>query len=436
MRLRLAVCLLAILFMCVGSVEATDTRFADDLKLFRSDFFEVDNSYSAEAKQQAGKLLDAMEKNAATLTAAEFELGLAQIVALADNGHTLALVPRWTKEFNRLPLSFLIADDKLYVADAPEHRSQEGSEVVSLGGHSFAQLEQAWSKYQGGEPGWRREFIYFFIESPELLHTAGLIDSPVAVSLELKDAQGKTATLSVTARRDLEPLQGREAYLPPARAVVLARSKDGKHASPLYLQDPAEAFHYEPMNEGKVAYIRLRMTSDSPSQKIKPFLEATTKALKKQKPTGIVLDMRHNSGGDLNTTRSFMQSLPKIVGENGHVVAIASGRTFSAAISSIGYLKQAGGDQVSIVGEPVGDRLEFWAEGSLVQLPTSGAAFLYATERHNYNTGCPEDDCHGSIQRHPIRVESLMPDQAVPLTWEAFAAGRDPMLEAALKLLG
>ena len=128
-----------------------------------------------------------------------------QIVALADNGHTLALVPRWTKEFNRLPLSLLIADDKLYVADAPEHRSQEGSEVVSLGGHSFAQLEQAWSKYQGGEPGWRREFIYFFIESPELLHTAGLIESPDAVSLELKNAQGKTATLSVTARRDLEP---------------------------------------------------------------------------------------------------------------------------------------------------------------------------------------------------------------------------------------
>ena len=83
-----------------------------------------------------------------------------------------------------------------------------------------------------------------------------------------------------------------------------------------------------------------------------------------------------------------------------------------------------------MVGEPIGDRLEFWAEGDFLTLPGLGALLLYADERHNYRTGCPEADCHGSIRSHPIRVESLQPDIAAPLGFADFLAGRDPAMEA------
>lgn len=79
--------------------------------------------------------------------------------------------------------------------------------------------------------------------------------------------------------------------------------------------------------------------------------------------------------------------------------------------------------------------MEFWAEGGLVELPNSGAAFIHATERHNYRTGCPEDDCHSSIRRHPIRVSSLAPDHLVTTTWEDFVNGVDPSLTKALELV-
>ncbi len=58
---------------------------------------------------------------------------------------------------------------------------------------------------------------------------------------------------------------------------------------------------------------------------------------------------------------------------------------------------------------------------------------LYADERHNYMTGCPEEDCHGSIRDHPIRVRSLQPDIAAPLGFADFLAGRDPAMEAILR---
>ena len=82
----------------------------------------------------------------------------------------------------------------------------------------------------------------------------------------------------------------------------------------------------------------------------------------------------------------------------------------TAAISSIGYLKQAGQARVVLVGEAPGDCLRFWAEGRPITLPHSGAMVLMATQRHDYLTyarGYP--DCHEAIVRYPIAVKTLDP---------------------------
>jgi hypothetical protein len=55
---------------------------------------------------------------------------------------------------------------------------------------------------------------------------------------------------------------------------------------------------------------------------------------------------------------------------------------------------------------------------------------LYATERHDYRTGCQEADCHGPIRTHPIRIMTLEPDIPAPLTFTAYREGRDPAMEA------
>jgi hypothetical protein len=157
----------------------------------------------------------------------------------------------------------------------------------------------------------------------------------------------------------------------------------------------------------------------------------TLAVFRRRRPRNIVVDLRFNMGGDLNIAREFMRALPGIASD--HVYAITSGRTFSAAISSLGYLKQAAGDRLTIVGEPIGDRLQFWAEGDIMTLPGLGAMILYASERHNYMTGCPEADCHAAIREHPIRVRSLQPDIATPLTWADFQARRDPAMAAILR---
>ena len=67
----------------------------------------------------------------------------------------------------------------------------------------------------------------------------------------------------------------------------------------------------------------------------------------------------------------------------------------------------------------------------MISLPNSGGAVLSATERHDYRTGCRGiENCHGSVVRHPIAVQSLAPDIEAPWTIEVYRAGRDPAMEA------
>lgn len=180
--------------------------------------------------------------------------------------------------------------------------------------------------------------------------------------------------------------------------------------------------------------IELRQNRSTPGHDIDDFQELITKELRARKPRHLVLDMRVNGGGDLTTTRSFMQSLPSLV--SGRIVVLTSPWTFSAAISSIGYIEQLAPDRVAIVGEEVGDRLEFWSEGRPFTLNRSGIIISRATERHDYATGCkPYKDCHANLVRHPISVRSLEPNVAAPWTIEAYRAGRDPAMEAAARVL-
>jgi hypothetical protein len=181
--------------------------------------------------------------------------------------------------------------------------------------------------------------------------------------------------------------------------------------------------------------VQLRYNNHVDGQRVNDFVERATALIREQQPRHLIVDLRLNSGGDLNTTRDFMQILPALLPDNGTIYAITSGRTFSAGIASLGYLKQAGGDRVRIVGEPIGDELEYWAEGSLTELPVSKAQILNATERHNYQTGCPEPDCHASIRDHPIRVRSLAPDLLTPLRYEDYRRGIDPALDAIIARL-
>lgn len=398
---------------------------AADLDVFESDFLQAEASYSPDARKDAEALLAALRSDADRLSAAEFELALARITALAENGHSGVFAGYWPVRFNRMGIMLVHPSDGIIIGAAmPDEVAHVGKRVTAIGGRSIAEIEAIWDQYSGQVPGLAEESILYFLESPAMLHAAGIGDDADRARFDFADGssaifEARRGWIAATGIANLAP---RELRLAEAGLI---------NAGPLYLQQPQQLMMVRPLPEQDAIYIRFLANSD-PQGKLDLAKEskALAKRLAKDKPRFVIVDERFNGGGDLNNTRSLMQAIPKAIAPGGHIYAITSGKTFSAAISSVGYLKQAAGDGLTIIGEPVGDKLEFWAEGSPLILPGAGTVIGRARERHNYRTGCQEADCHDSIRKNPIAVDTLAPDVSPAITYADLIAGRDPYMDA------
>jgi len=438
-RLLLPLSLTAILWAtpASASIQVPDsvvTARRETLRQFRTEFLGRDRSYSREHRAAAEARLAVLDTALVRVSPVYFELELSRIVALADNGHTIAFPAGRARRYNRVPFRLVPFGESFYVLRADSAlESLLGGELVAIDGQPVAEAIAAARTLTGGTPARRDRNASYFLESPEQMAALGVARQSGTASYRFRMPDGRTVERQITAappdpRRDrsgadrwLFP-EAHESQGPEWRTLITADQ------APWAFRDVNTAFRWRASPELEAIVIEFRANRDA-DRPIREFLDEMQRVISTGHPRNLILDMRLNGGGDLNTTRDFMKRLPTLV--RGRIFVLTSPWTFSAAISSVGYLKQADPKRVAIVGEPVGDRLEFWSEGSVVLLNRLDIAVLYATERHDYRTGCrPYRDCHASVVRNPISVPSLAPDIAAPLTLEAYRAGRDPGMEA------
>lgn len=403
-----------------------------DLAVFQQAVVQEDVSFSANERRRAQLLVEELAHSSRRLSDAEFTLALARIAALPGNGHTGLLWVPAALRYNKLQVSFLSASDGIFIAAAADQHSHlVGRKVERIAGRSVAEWRKYFAELTGGLPGYREESFLVFLECPEFLEAAGAIISDGQVEVKLADGR---IELIQSAAWNTQP-EGVWSFFPQARAIELSQAGWISNA-PLYLQEPEAAMRVKAIEGGRIAYIQFRSNVDfSHTTDLQTESASLVERLAYWRPHAIVIDQRFNFGGDLNTTRELMREIPHLVAANGPVIAITSGRTFSAGIASLAYLKQAAGPRLAIVGAPAGDSLEFFAEGGdPIVLPNSKLHFLRALERHNYMTGCPEADCHAAIRRWPIRIDSIQPNLEPAFTYEDYVRGRDPYLDAALEI--
>jgi len=182
-------------------------------------------------------------------------------------------------------------------------------------------------------------------------------------------------------------------------------------------------------------YVRLEATQSSTGWALQPFLSATEAELKAHPPCAVILDLRGNGGGDYTNMWHFTHALPHLIRANGHIYVLTDPGTFSAAITTTAFTKDAGGSMVTIVGEPVGDRLSFYAEGGSAVLPNSGFSMSFERGMHDYAHPCRDwRNCYWVNWFYPVRVKSLAPNIYVPAKFSDWYAGRDPAFEDAVEL--
>jgi hypothetical protein len=400
-------------------------------------YLTLDAAYSGKQLARASQLISESESRAGTWTPAAFELQVAQIVALADNGHSAIWSGPRAGRMNRLPVRLILLADGVFVVRAKGPGvSALGSRVDAMDGRAIAEVLQRVSIYAGGSLNHRNQEDVSLLESPQLLHAAGIAQSEHQVTLTISNQDhARDIVLSALPPDPTELHVNRLRYLAAQRVGNECsdwRSALANEPVPLWLQEPDRSFRLVPLPALAATYVQMKTNMDAEDgERIRPFLSQARQSIAQARPQIVILDMRFNGGGDYTKTAAFMSELPGMLPAAGRVFVITHAATFSAGISSVGFVKQSARARVTIVGEPSGDRLVFYGEPRPLVLPNSGIGMSYATGLHDYLHGCRWfGPCYWVNWIYPISVPTLEPDLAAPLSFVSTAAGRDPAMEA------
>jgi hypothetical protein len=204
-----------------------------------------------------------------------------------------------------------------------------------------------------------------------------------------------------------------EVALEPLSAAEYVAAVDADRRLPVPRRD--ERSWVESLGDGRilVAYNLTRGETDSLAAEIAELARA-------EPPHALVLDLRLNGGGNNTTYGPLLAELERRA-ETAQLLVLTSRITFSAAMQLVVDLEQR--TNAVFVGEPTGGSPNQFGDAMEVELPETRLLAKVATV--SWETAVRGDE----------RL-TRAPDLAVPLRSEDFFAGRDPVLDAALKQSG
>jgi hypothetical protein len=307
------------------------------------------------------------------------------------NGHTGILPLReHPRPFTVFPIRLHEFEDGVFVvaADAPE---LVGCELVAVAGTPLTEVMAAVTPLVPRDNEWTvRERRPRFVAVAEVLQGLGVIEKTGGAAFRFGDRTGGADV-------ELEPLLGPEW----ARVV----------------EEPREERRIDAVEDGRVLHVTYNVTRGDTSA----FAAEIAHLARIRGCEALVLDLRHNAGGDNTSYGPLLELLETwSVKEGKRLTVLISRVTFSAAMQLVLDLEQR--TSAVFVGEPTGASPNHYGDAVSVELEGCGvtarvATISWLTAGETDERSTKEPDLH-------VRVESAV-----------FFAGEDPVLSAALELL-
>lgn len=303
------------------------------------------------------------------------------------------------------PLATYEFADGVYVVAAPGRPQLVGRKLVAIQGRPIADVLR--------------------VLDPLVTHDNALSlaahRSPYLVTAEILHGLGITPT----AARAVFSVEGAaDAVLTPIVADAYVRALrpaypnylDGmpKRAKPLLVQRRGTSQWLTTIDRDRVVYFAYNTVQGYPRE----IADRLLRLARRPKTRRVVIDLRNNGGGDINTYPYLLQTLKsRSINKRGKLVVLIGRTTFSAAVHFAVDLKR--GSRAIFMGEPTGGSPNHYSDTDPVTLPMSG-----------YTINVP--------RIHFVKLPGqsglqLDPDVAVPFTGADFFAGRDPVLARAIR---
>lgn len=399
--------------------QAEAEKWRDDLRhMAREMETRHKNLFHTTTREQFEGAVKRLHERIPTLARHQIIVELARIAASVGDGHTNVAPTRDPKiGFHTLPFKLYLFNDGMYVRAAERsHAELLGARVIKIGDLAVEDAIARAREIVGrdNEMG-VRFFAPLLLVMPEVLHALGLAERADAARFTFeKNGRQQTLTLKPDGPADLLPPDTDLSWLPKEGWVDM---RDG--APPmLWLKDPKNKFWFEQLPNSKVVYAQLNEVNDKADESLADFAKRLLAFVGANEVEKLVLDLRLNRGGNGSLLRPLVVGLIKSkVNQRGRLFVLMGRSTWSAAQFLLNRLE--GLTDVLFVGEPSGSKGNHYGDSRRITLPNSGITVRVSV--YYWQEWEPWD-------ARPWTAPHLTAE----LSSEAYRAGQDPALKAAL----
>ena len=339
---------------------------------------------------------------------AQIEVGFMKLARMMGDGHT-TIRPGHGQPQARLlvPAEFYQFSEGLFVTRAaPKLADIVGAQILKIGEHSVEKVYEAMDQVISQDNKmWPLSIGANMMRSPRILNGLGLIREDDRMSITIRDSEGKTRILTLTA----EPGQPGDDW-PSARKSVGG-------PDPLYVRDRRTNYWFEYLPDSRTVFFQYNAVQHIPSDPLPDFCDRLFKFINEHDVARLVIDMRWNSGGNNFLNRPIVHGLIRNdkINQRGKLFVIVGRQTFSAAMNGAAEIER--NTNAIFVGEPTGSSPNFVGESIPVNLPYS---------RMN---GSISDLYWQSSVAMDYRTW-ISPLLYAPPSFALYASNRDPAMEA------
>ena len=382
------------------------------------------NAFHKITRAQFDSAVTTLDRELNSLSDHEIVVGLASIVALIGDGHTRLALPQDPEiGFDRahtttdapndsslylhhLPVRFQQFEDGLYVRAATgEYKQLIGARVQRIGNMRADSALQAVrpAAHYDNEQGFLL-IAQNILSVPEVLHAQGVVTNTERVTI---DVAGKGSVI-------LEPitLWSRPRFI-EARELL--------KAIPLGERDITKPYWLEYVPATRTVYVQVNLIGSVVEENITDFARRIRRTYAEKRAARVVIDLRHNPGGDGNKARPLFTAMVRdsAINRFGHLYVLIGRETFSAAQMLVNDLESS--SNALFAGEPTGGSPSSYGDSRKFKLPNSGltvrASTIYWRDRD------------GNEKR-----AATMPDIPAPVKASDYFAGVDAAMAAVTKV--
>ncbi len=361
---------------------------------------------------------DKLEISIPELEPHEIVAGVRRLVAMIGYGHTQLLPGSGADRFHALNINPVHFPDGVFVQAAhKDHADLVGAKILEIEGVA---VNSALEMIRPLVPMENEQFFINsgpgYLRSPEALHAQRIVASlktEIRLTLE-KDGVVFDATLPAVPATRI-PL--RFGLIPSNPDWIEAR---GNVDQPLWLRITDRYYHNVYLAESKTVYVRQTQIEDDPEMSIQEFYRQLFEWIEKNDVDRLVLDVRLNGGGNNQKIKPIVTGIISCrkLNQPGKLFVLIGRRTYSACQNLVNELDNY--TEAIFVGEPTGENLNFYGDSKSVILPNSKLevrlSFAWWQDKPQWEN-----------------APWTAPDIEVPLTFDDYQNGRDPVLRAAVE---